>query len=91
MESTIMEVRKREQESQSRAFEARAQQFFEDWSPGSPQDDAAFHRDLMMLVRTIYQDAQAPLLDHITKIVSMIPSFQGIAATRAGTTLSQDR
>lgn len=71
--ATSIDMQKRERELQSRAFEARAEQFFKDWCPGSPEDDAAFHRDLMMLVRTIYQDAQAPLLDHIMKLASAMP------------------
>jgi hypothetical protein len=66
--STAMDMNKREKELQARAFEARAEDFFKRWSPGNSREDAEFHRDLMMLVRTIYQDAQAPLLDHIMKM-----------------------
>lgn len=54
-------------------FEARAQQFFEMWAPPDHRAASEFHRDLMLLVRIIYNDAQKPLLEHVTKLITAMP------------------
>lgn len=73
MITAMDDMKNREREIQARAFEARSEDFFKRWAPGGAREDAEFHRDLMMLVRTIYADAQAPLLEHITKMMAAMP------------------
>ena len=57
-----------------RGFELRMEHFINEWAP---EDDrfsrAAFETELIALVREIYADAQAPLLDHLSKITMAMP------------------
>lgn len=53
-----------------RMFEYAMESFQKRWAPRHINDSAQFQTELFSLVRMIYADAQAPLLDHITKIAT---------------------
>jgi hypothetical protein len=64
---------KRMKEMNEQAFERRLRSFIETWKPENRIDASDFEAQLVMLVRQIYTDAQAPLMDQITKIISAMP------------------
>lgn len=70
---TATDIMMRNKEREGRIFEAMIESFLKRWMPNDHHDAVQFERELHMLVRQIYQDAQAPLLDHITKIYSVMP------------------
>lgn len=62
-------------ELDERVFEQRLRNFIETWKPEDRFDASDFEAQLVMLVRQIYTDAQAPLMDHISKLVSTMPLY----------------
>jgi hypothetical protein len=46
----------------SRTLEAHMKKFHDDWAPHNTDYDSRWHAEFYMLVRRIYQDAQAPFL-----------------------------
>ena len=66
-----------EKERQAQIFEHMIEAFLKRHKPNDRYDAAEFERELFMLVRQIYQDAQAPLLDTITKIAMAAPLPSG--------------
>jgi hypothetical protein len=72
--ATEIGMMQRETEMRKRGFEQRMEHFINEWAPEDNRfSRAAFETELIVLVREIYADAQAPLLDHITKIVMAMP------------------
>ena len=64
---------KRAADINERMLDARIKAFIANYRPEDPVERTDFEGDLLMLVRQIYADAQAPLLKHITQMVSAMP------------------
>lgn len=62
-----------EQERERMRFEILMHRFLERWAPADPRDRDEFDRELLYLVRTIYVDAQQPVLDRLTQIAMASP------------------
>lgn len=54
-------------------FERRLEAFLKEWQPEDHYMAMEFHRDLHMLVRDIYDGAQAPILKHLTEVMKAWP------------------
>lgn len=77
--NTATQIGMMERESEKRGFELRVESFLRQWAPDDLRERAEFEMQLISLVRQIYTDAQAPVLDHFTKLAMSIPmpSFIG--------------
>ena len=77
--ATQIGMMERESEMQKRGFELRVESFLRQWAPDDLRERAEFEMQLISLVRQIYTDAQAPVLDRFTKLAMSIsmPSFIG--------------
>lgn len=64
---------RRRDELNERMLEARIKAFIANYRPKEGPEQTDFEGDLMMLVRQIYADAQAPLLKNITQMFSVMP------------------
>lgn len=82
-DKTATEMLRRTDDSMKRRhiFEDMAEHFFRNWSPEDPYDKMQFSRDLMMLQRQIYADAQEPLLQYITKTMSDVVATMPLIMT----------
>jgi hypothetical protein len=56
-------------------FERMMESFLKRWEPQHQEDRYAFHVELHSLIRQVYRDAQEPLIDQITKMMSAMPMF----------------
>ena len=78
MQTATDSILKRDEKvRQAQIFEHMIEAFLKRHKPNDRYDAAEFERELFMLVRQIYQDAQAPLLDTITKIAMAAPLPSG--------------
>lgn len=51
----------------------RLEWFFETYAPVEPEKRHRFNADFSMLVRQIYQDAQAPLIKQMSAALALVP------------------
>ena len=75
MPELMADFEKRMKELQERAFEQRMRQFLDTWKPMDRREASDFEAQLIILVKTIYTDAQEPLLKHITNMLAAVPMF----------------
>lgn len=61
------------EERDKRIFEMRVEEFYKRWAPEDPHERSQFEGALFSIVRQIYTDAQAPLLEQLTKIAMAAP------------------
>ncbi len=71
--ATSIDFEQRQREYRKRGFEQRMEQFLRDFGPDDHYDRAHMERELISLVMQIYQEAQAPILDHLSKIAMAMP------------------
>jgi len=72
---SIADETNRDKEMRRRMFEDMIEHFTYNYRPVDKTREAySFDRDLHCLVRQIYADAQAPLLEHLSKIIMAWPS-----------------
>lgn len=57
-----------------RMFEAMLSEFLTRYKPDDPIEANRFHIDLIMLVRQVYTDAQAPVLEHLSRRAMSVPT-----------------
>lgn len=55
-------------ERRKRAFEYQMESFLNQWKPGDRREASEFEAQLISLVRQIYTDAQAPILEQFTRL-----------------------
>jgi hypothetical protein len=60
----------RQGERETQVFAAQMEAFLNHYKPDDRREASEFERDLIMLIRQIYRDAQAPLLDQIIKLAT---------------------
>ena len=70
-------IKKSDDESRKRAFEHQMEDFIKRWRSDDRYDGAQFEAQLIMLMRQIYEDAQAPLLKQIMEMTTYmaVPTF----------------
>lgn len=73
---SAIDMKKMDQERQSRIFEVMMESFIKQWSPQDRREAAEFQAHLHSLVRQIYRDAQEPVLDRLTAAIATMPLFQ---------------
>jgi hypothetical protein len=66
-------VARHDEDHQRATFEHMVESFSKNYRPVNPNEAYYFDRDFYSLVRQIYRDAQQPLLDQLTKIISVLP------------------
>lgn len=71
--ATAIGMMERETEMRKRGFELQLESFMRQWGPDDPRERAEFEMQFVSLVRQIYTDAQAPILDRFTKLAMSIP------------------
>ncbi len=77
--ATMINMKAMEKELSDSIMQRRIESFCEDWQPKDPQHIGRFVADLHMLVKSIYVEAQEPLLSQYTKMISLIPfGFGGV-------------
>lgn len=73
--STILELgADRSDERRKRAFEYQIESFLNQWKPDDRQEASQFEAQLISLVRQVYADAQAPILDQMSKLIQELPT-----------------
>lgn len=82
---SAIDMKSMDKERQARIFESMIEAFLNRYKPTDRYEASEFERDLHMLVRQIYRDAQDPLLDHITKLISAMPMMPFAAGPMAQT------
>lgn len=82
--TSVMDMKKHDQERQARAFELMMESFLKRWEPKHQEDRYAFHAELHSLIRQVYRDAQEPLFEQITKLAAAIPMYPTILDGQAG-------
>lgn len=86
-QTTMQAMRGRDNELRKRMFETMMEAFVRRWQPpivgsadqGLAGDNAQFHGELHSLIRQVYADAQAPLLEQMTKLISVMPMYPLVA------------
>ena len=66
-------IKSREAEHRKQAFEYGIESFLNQWKPQDRYEASQFEAQLHSLVRQIYIDAQAPILDRFTKLAMSMP------------------
>lgn len=69
----MVDHEKRNKELNERMLDARIKAFIANYRPKEGWEQTDFEGDLLMLVRQIYADAQAPLLKQITDMCAAMP------------------
>ena len=77
--STALEagMKAREDEHRKRAFEYCIESFLNQWKPDDRYEASQFEAQLHSLIRQVYTDAQAPIMEQFTKLAMSIlmPQF----------------
>lgn len=73
MQTATEAIKNREDANRRMAFEYQIEQFLNQWKPQDRYEASQFEAQLHSLVRQIYTDAQAPILDRFTKLAMSIP------------------
>lgn len=83
---------KRAKEMNERMLDGRIKAFIANYRPKEGWEQTDFEGDLLMLVRQIYADAQAPLLKQITDMCAVMPvQFEKEKQTGKITSTTVDR
>lgn len=78
---TATQVMRDQEVRDQRMLEQHIEAFMRAWAPQDSYDRNVFEGQFHTIVRLIYREAQAPLLDHITKIAMATP-FAGASLLR---------
>lgn len=54
-------------------FEHRIEDFLKKYAPSDPWLRGEFDRDLLFIVRQIFEEAQAPILKQLTQVINALP------------------
>jgi hypothetical protein len=68
-----MDEEKFRKDREKRMYELQMESFVRQWAPDDPYEHAQFDAQLFSLVRQIYCDAQAPVLEQLGKVASYAP------------------
>lgn len=74
MTTATKAIKSREGEHRKMAFEYGIESFLNQWKPQDRREASQFEAQLHSLVRQIYIDAQAPILDRFTQLAMLIPT-----------------
>ena len=77
MQTATDAIKTRDGERRKMVFENMIEAFSQQYCPQDRYDAAKFEAQLFSIARQIYEDAQAPLLKHITEMATYIatPTF----------------
>ena len=67
-------IKSRESEHRKMAFEYGIESFLNQWKPQDRREASQFEAELHSLIRQVYTDAQAPILDRFTQLAMSIPT-----------------
>lgn len=69
-----MSITARQEEVDCRRYEYMVSNFLKKYRPADSYQADCFDRDLHVLIRQIFLDAQAPALDRLTQLVMRMPT-----------------
>ena len=67
-------IKSRESEHRKRSFEYGIESFLNQWKPHDRREASQFEAELHSLIRQVYTDAQAPILERFTQLAMSIPT-----------------
>jgi len=67
-------------ERDARIFELGMEQFWKRWAPDDKYEAARFHAELSSLVRQVYHDAQNPMIEQISAMLSAMSAMSAMPA-----------
>ena len=62
----VSAIESQQKERELRQFEIMVEGFLQRWKPDDRYEASRFEAEMFSIVRQIYVDAQAPVLDHLT-------------------------
>ena len=66
-------IKARQDEVRKRCFEYDIESFLNQWAPVDPYERSQFEAQLHSIIRQVYTDAQAPVLEQFSKLAMSIP------------------